>query len=82
MTGSDIIEEIHRRFGIWVNSEALQHPLYELEVKGVIESSFSKERKTLVFKIEEGIGGLFMGPTFTREMLTRFLKLVKTGRKS
>lgn len=77
MSGSDIIEEIHRRFGIWVRAEALQILLDELEEKGVIEMKFSKEQRSFVIGFEEGMEGLFKGQTFSREILTKFSRLVE-----
>lgn len=73
----DIKEEIHRKFGIRISSESLETPLEELEEKGIIEMDYSKNRQSLIFKLEEGAAGLFRGPTFSREMLIKFLKLTE-----
>ncbi len=77
MSGSDIIEEIHRRFGIWVNAESLRILLDELEERGVIEMKFSEEQRSFVIGFEKGMEGLFKGPTIAREVLTKFLGLVE-----
>jgi len=52
-------------------------PLDKLEEKKIIERDFSKERKSFIFHIAEGMEGLFRGPTISRELLTRFLKLAE-----
>lgn len=77
MSGSDLIEEIDRRFGIRVNVETLRILLDELEEKGVIELRFSEELRSFVVGLEEGMEGLFKGPTISREVLTKFLCLVE-----
>ncbi len=77
MSVRDIKEEIYRKFGIEVSSESIQTPLGELEEKGIIEMGYSKKRQSLIFKLEEGAEGLLRGPTFSREMLIKFLKLTE-----
>ena len=77
MSGSDLIEEIYHKFGIWISSDILHFPLDKLEEKKIVERDFSKERKSFIFHIAEGMEGLFRGPTFSREMLTRFLRLAE-----
>ena len=77
MTAGEVVEEIKRKFGVLVNPESLSDLMDELEEKGIIEREFSKEDKSFVFKLEEGMEGLFRGPTLSREMLTRFLRLTE-----
>jgi len=77
MTASEVVEEIKRKFGVLVNPESLRAPMEELEEKGIIERQFSKEDKSFVFKLEEGMEGLLRGPTLSREMLTKFLRLTE-----
>ena len=77
MTVCEVVEELKRKFGILVNPESLSDPMDELEEKGIIEREFSKEDKSFVFKLEEGMENLLRGPTLSREMLTRFLRLTE-----
>ena len=77
MTVCEVVEELKRKFGILVDPESLSDPMDELEEKGIIEREFSKEDKSFVFKLEEGMENLLHGPTLSREMLTRFLRLTE-----
>ena len=77
MTVCEVVEELKRKFGILVDPESLSDPMDELEEKGIIEREFSKEDKSFVFKLEEGMENLLRGPTLSREMLTRFLRLTE-----
>ncbi len=77
MTVSDVIEAIKRKFGVMVTRESLSDLMDGLEEKGVIERRFSKESKSFVLTLEKGMEGLLRGPTFSREMLTKFLRLTE-----
>ena len=74
---SDVQEEIHGRFGVWVSSDRFRESLAKLEEKEIIEWEFSKEQKLPVFRLKEGIDDLFQRQTFSREMLTSFLELAE-----
>lgn len=75
MSVEDLKEEIQCKFGIRISPENLSGPMDELEEKRIIEREFSNERAMFMFKLEEGMEGLLRGPTFSREMLIRFLGL-------
>ncbi|MHC1635327.1 MAG: response regulator, partial [Candidatus Methanospirareceae archaeon] len=77
MSMGDIIKEIHQKYGIWVAPETLKQPMEELEDKGIIERKFSRERKVFTFKLRDEMEGLFLGPTFSKEMLDKFLQLTE-----
>ncbi len=79
---SEILEELQRKFGLMINPDSLGNLLNELEEKGILERAFLKERNSFVFKLEEGMEGLLRGPTFSREMLTRFLSLTEGFKKN
>jgi len=78
MSEADIKKELQRKFGsMMINQKAFGDSLNELEEYGAIEREFSKERTSFVFKLEEGMENLLRGPTFSREMLTKFLRLTE-----
>ena len=78
MSEADIKKELQRKFGsMMINQKAFGDSLNELEEYGAIEREFSKERASFVFKLEEGMENLLRGPTFSREMLTKFLRLTE-----
>lgn len=78
MSEADIKKELQRKFGsMMINQKAFGDSLNELEEYGIIEREFSKERTSFVFKLEEGMENLFRGPTLSREILTRFLRLTE-----
>jgi CheY-like chemotaxis protein len=78
MSADDIKKELQRKFGAtMINQESLNDSLNALEEERIIEQEFSKQRKSFVFKLEEGMDGLLTGSTFSSEMLTRFLRLTE-----